>query len=88
MEEQPARALIWGARGFPDRYRGGAMAVYGHWNNAAVTADGWPQPLMLGNTIGIDTIAWGVLTAVRLPDRRIFQSARYDSAGERLSERV
>lgn len=88
LEEQPARALIWGARRFPDRYRGGEIVVYGHWNNATVTADGWPQPLMLGNTIGIDTIAWGVLTAVRLPDRRVFQSARYDPVAERVAKRV
>jgi hypothetical protein len=80
--------LTWGARGFPDRYRGRDIVVYGHWNNAAVTADVWPQPLMLGNTIGIDTIAWGVLTAVRLPDRHVFQSARYDPVGERVAERV
>jgi serine/threonine protein phosphatase 1 len=88
VDEQPPRALTWGVRGFPERYHGGAMVVYGHWNNAAVAADGWPHPLMIGNTIGIDTIAWGVLTAVRLPGRRVFQSARYNPVGERVGERV
>jgi hypothetical protein len=32
---------------------------------------------LLGNTIGIDSVLWGVLTAVRLPDRRVIPSARY-----------
>jgi hypothetical protein len=51
--------------------------VYGHRNNAVVSADGWPSPAILGRTIGIDTISHGVLTAVRLPDGRVFQSARF-----------
>jgi hypothetical protein len=48
-------------------------------NNATLNAKGWPSPTALGQTIGIDTIAHGVLTAIRLPDRRVFQSARYES---------
>ena len=36
---------------------------------------------LLGNhehsSIGIDTISHGILTAFRLPDRRVFQSARF-----------
>jgi len=78
LDAQPGRNFMWGATGFPDRYRGADVVVYGHWNNAAVNADGWPEPLVVGNTIGIDTIAFGVMTAIRLPDRRVFQSARYD----------
>ena len=31
-----------------------------------------------GTTIGIDSILHGVLTAIRLPEQRVFQSARYD----------
>jgi hypothetical protein len=53
--------------------------VYGHWDNAALEADGWPAPKIVGRTIGLDTIAHGVLTAVRLPDQRVFQSARYEA---------
>jgi hypothetical protein len=30
-----------------------------------------------GRTIGIDTISHGVLTAIRLPDERVYQSGRY-----------
>lgn len=70
--------MIWGAGNFPDGYEGAALVVYGHWNNAALNADGWPAPTMVGRTIGIDTISHGVLTAIRLPDQRIFQSARYE----------
>jgi hypothetical protein len=51
--------------------------VYGHWDNAVVDPSGWPQPLVIGDTIGIDTISHGVLTAIRMPDRRIFQSAKH-----------
>ena len=40
---------------------------------------GWPAPTILGRTIGIDTISHGVLTAVRLPDMNVFQSASYDT---------
>jgi hypothetical protein len=57
--------------------------VYGHWNNADVGADGWPRPMVIGNTVGIDTISHGVLTAIRMPDRRVFQSGRY-----RVSEEI
>ncbi len=77
MDEQPARALRWGVDGFPQGYRGSKIVVYGHWNNA-ILESGWPRPRILTSSIGIDTIAFGVLTAVRLPDGAIFQSARYE----------
>lgn len=76
LNDQPPRSLIWGHRSFQDRYTGTSPIVYGHWNNALLDADGWPAPRIIGNTIGIDTIWHGVLTAIRMPDRRIFQSAR------------
>jgi hypothetical protein len=77
LSDQPSRSLIWGHRSFPDRYTGTSPIVYGHWNNALLDADGWPAPRIVGNTIGIDTISHGVLTAIRMPDRRVFQSARH-----------
>lgn len=80
LGDQPAKSLIWGGGTFPDGYQGDLPVVYGHWHNAELDAGGWPHPRMVGNTIGIDTIAHGVLTAIRLPDRRVFQSARYASA--------
>jgi serine/threonine protein phosphatase 1 len=78
VQEQAREALIWGAGGFPNGYNGVEIVVYGHRDNAALNADGWPAPALLGRTIGVDTISHGVLTAVRLPDQQVFQSARHD----------
>ena len=63
--------------GFPDEYQGEDSVVYGHWG-ASEDKDGWPLPCVKPNrTYGIDTIAKGVLTAMRFPDGKIFQSGRY-----------
>lgn len=76
VHDQPRQALIWGAGDFPDGYTGAEIVVYGHRDNAVVNADRWPAPRIAGRTIGVDTISHGVLTAIRLPDQRVFQSAR------------
>jgi hypothetical protein len=76
LADQKVDALLWGDERFPDGYRGDTTIVYGHWNNAVLDDAAWPGPRIVGNTIGIDTIFHGVLTAIRLPDRRIFQSKR------------
>jgi Calcineurin-like phosphoesterase len=76
-ETQPRETLIWGTSGFLRRYIGPPTVVYGHWNNAALAADGWPLPAIQPASIGIDTIAHGVLTAIRLPERRVIQSGRF-----------
>ena len=47
-------------------------------NNAEVDDDDWPHPRVVGNTFGLDTIAHGVLTAIRLPGPYVLQSARYE----------
>jgi serine/threonine protein phosphatase 1 len=78
LHEQAREALIWGARSFPDGYEGAEIIVYGHWNNATLNPDGWPEPTIVGRTIGIDSISHGVLTAIRMPDQRVFQSARHE----------
>jgi serine/threonine protein phosphatase 1 len=65
----PAVLKLWGARGFlASDYNWGKPVVFGHWQ--------LPEPLLQPNKIGIDTGAYrsGVLTAVRLPDRTIFQA--------------
>ena len=77
LSAQPREALVWGDDAFPDSYRGQEVVVYGHWRNVVLSDDGWPMPLGVGHTIGIDSIAHGVLTAIRLPDREVFQSARH-----------
>jgi serine/threonine protein phosphatase 1 len=76
-EPQQARAMVWGVNAFPDRYTGAETIVYGHRNNADLDEYGWPGPRFTGNTIGIDTISHGVLTAIRLPDGCVFQSGLY-----------
>jgi serine/threonine protein phosphatase 1 len=78
LADQPRRALIWGDAAFPAEYRGETPVVYGHWNNADLDAEQWPRPRIAGNTIGIDTVSHGVLTAIRMPDRRVFQSGRHN----------
>jgi len=79
IEDQGRFELIWGAGDFPDGYQGKEILVYGHRNDAAVDDAGWPAPRIVGCTIGIDTISHGVLSAIRLPDRRLFQSARHEA---------
>ena len=74
LADQPPRALVWGVASFPAEYDGDTPVVYGHRNDATAGADGWPMPNVVGNTIGVDTISHGVLTALRLPDRTVFQS--------------
>lgn len=80
LDAQPRHGLIWGASGFPRAYTGDELIVYGHFNNATLDRNGWPGPTFLNNTIGLDTSAFGVVTAIRLPDRRVFQSAQYASS--------
>jgi len=79
LQDQTREAVIWGDDDFPEKLQTSETIVYGHWNNAEVNSSGWPMPRIIGRTIGIDTIAHGVLTAVRLPDKVFFQSVRYDS---------
>lgn len=77
LEEQSREALLWGTTTFLSEYVGSATVIYGHWDNARLDESGWPHPAMGRASIGIDTISHGVLTALRWPDRRIFQSTRY-----------
>jgi len=76
VEAQTRQAIIWGTGTFVDEYAGPDAIVYGHWDNAELDDDGWPGPATGRAAVGIDTISHGVLTAVRLPDRRVFQSDR------------
>ena len=83
--DQAAQAdLVWGCSGFPGAYAGTATIVYGHWNDCPVGPDDWPTIRVTGRAYGIDTISRGVLTALRFPDLKIFQSGRHkvDSDGQ------
>lgn len=68
---------VWGPLGFPEDYEGNNPVVYGHRDNGVVDADGLVRPFAGTNrTYGIDTISHGVLTAMRFPDGRVWQSVR------------
>jgi serine/threonine protein phosphatase 1 len=75
VESQRPDDLIWGTDSFPDAYDGDERVVYGHWGNA-VLEGGRPRPRIVNNTFGIDTLAHGVLTALRFPDERVLQSEK------------
>ncbi len=65
----PGLLKLWGANGFLESdYDWGKPVVFGHWQ--------LPAPLIQPNEIGIDTGAYrtGILTAIRLPDCRVFQT--------------
>jgi serine/threonine protein phosphatase 1 len=81
LVDQSVKSLIWGHAAFPAEYQGIPPVVYGHWDNAELDGRGWPTPRITGNTIGIDTVSHGVLTALRMPDRQVFQSARHAASG-------
>ena len=77
-EEQESDDLIWGTDDFPEKYEGPDIIVYGHTCNPAIDETGWPNPRIVGNTLGLDTICKRVLTALRLPENKIIQSDRFD----------
>ncbi len=70
-QRTPEMMKMWGAKGFlKSNYDWGKPVVFGHWS--------FSEPLLQPNKIGIDTGAYktGILTAIRLPDRQIFQARR------------
>lgn len=78
VEDQKSDDLIWGTGDFPSRYDGHDIIIYGHAGNPVIDKDGFPHPRILGKTFGIDTICKGVLTALRLPEKIIIQSNRFN----------
>lgn len=67
--------FVWGPVGFPEDYTGAAPVVYGHRHNAVADTDGVVRPCIGVNlTYGIDSSEHNVLTAMRFPDERVFQS--------------
>jgi serine/threonine protein phosphatase 1 len=78
VETQTEEALVWGHDSFPDEYLGQDVVVYGHLWNARVDARGRSVPYRRHSTFGIDASGQGVVTAIRLPDEMVFQSARYE----------
>jgi serine/threonine protein phosphatase 1 len=77
LDAQDRDVFIWGTLEFPEDYRSPSRVVYGHRSDSVDDASGWPQPRVGNRTFGIDTIHKGVLTAMRFPDGKIVQSARF-----------
>jgi len=77
VEAQTRQAMLWGPLGFLTDYNGPDLVMYGHWDDADLDANDWPRPAIGPARIGVDTISHGVLTAFSLPDRRVYQSARF-----------
>ncbi len=77
LQQQTRDAFLWGSDDFPQNYLGQDLVVYGHWGDTQINSEGWPVPRIGAHTIGIDSIAHGVLTAIRLPGRIVLQSSRY-----------
>lgn len=78
VEDQAPDDLIWGNDDFPESYRGNDIVIYGHTCKPEIDDKGWPTPRVKGKTWGLDTICQGVLTALRLPEKMIIQSDRFD----------
>ena len=74
IEEQAEDTVVWGPEEFPELYQGRELVVYGHRGDTPLGADGRPKPRIRPRTIGLDSSQYGVLTAIRLPDRRVFQA--------------
>jgi serine/threonine protein phosphatase 1 len=78
VEEQDPKILPWGDTAFPDGYVGADPIVYGHHDNAVFDERNWPNPRLLPNkTYGLDTIRYGVLTAIRMPEAEVIQSGKH-----------
>jgi serine/threonine protein phosphatase 1 len=77
VEAQRREAVIWGDAKWPGSYAGADVVIYGHCDDAELGADGWPRPAIGAASIGVDTISHGILTAFRLPERRVLQSRRF-----------
>jgi serine/threonine protein phosphatase 1 len=73
-EMQDRWSLIWGMEGFQHRYAETTPLVYGHWSNALISPDGRVEPLVVGRTIGIDSIKAGTLTAIKMPEAVLLES--------------
>jgi calcineurin-like phosphoesterase family protein len=86
IDTQPAESLMWGSDDFPDGYDGPDLIVYGHRDDALVDAPGPPRPRIGRRSIGIDTISHGVLTCLRLPDRRMYQATTESACVAGLAE--
>ena len=74
LDAQTEHDLVWGRRAFLDSFAGPDFVVYGHWSNAVAGESGTWLPARAPFSLGLDTSAHGIVTAVRLPDMEVFQA--------------
>jgi serine/threonine protein phosphatase 1 len=77
VENEDGHVLRWGYSDFPDGYAGNDTIVYGHNSDRAILRDEGPFPGEKNNTICIDTVKYGVLTAISMPSRKVIQSNKF-----------
>lgn len=75
LDSQSEKDLVWGCRAFLESFAGPDFVVYGHWANAEPGEPGSWSPARQAFSLGIDTSAHGIVTAVRLPGQEVFQAA-------------
>ena len=75
LDAQSEHDLVWGSRAFLTSFAGPDFVVYGHWGNAEPGGAGTWSPARAPFSLGIDTSAHGIVTAVRLPGLDVFQAA-------------
>jgi serine/threonine protein phosphatase 1 len=75
LDAQSEQDLVWGHRAFLEAYGGPDFVVYGHWANAEPGDAGIWSPAQTRFSLGLDTSAHGIVTAVRLPGLELFQAA-------------
>ncbi len=64
-----------GARVERDPYRHARQRLGRATDNSIANESGWPRPFILNElTYGIDSISTGVLTAIRMPDAKVFKA--------------
>jgi serine/threonine protein phosphatase 1 len=75
LDTQSEHDLVWGSRAFLESFDGPDFIVYGHWANAQAGEAGAWLPARSPFSLGIDTSAHGIVTAVQLPDVEVLQAA-------------
>jgi serine/threonine protein phosphatase 1 len=75
LDTQSEQDLVCGSRAFLESFDGPDFVVYGHWANAEEGEGGIWSPARAPFSLGLDTSAHGIVTAVQLPGMEVFQAA-------------
>lgn len=75
LVDMEARKFRWGFEGFPEAYTGKKAVIYGHWSRKAKLEAGRVIPYTTRNTVCLDTLSLGVLSAMMMPGAVVLQAA-------------